>query len=74
MLDLSRSVMRLAQGQRAAEMTLARRSGSAQASADGTPDSAASERQEAEVDPNAVAERVYELMRQDLRTSLERRA
>ncbi len=73
MLDLSRTVMRLAQGQRAAEMTLARSAGGVQASADGTSETA-SERQEAEVDPNAVAERVYQLMRQDLRTSLERRA
>lgn len=64
--------MRLAQGQDATDMTLARPSESAQASEDDA--SAAPERQEAEVDPDAVAERVYELMRQDLRTSIERRA
>lgn len=67
--------MRLAQGQGAAEMTLARPSASAQASADAASEAEATEgSQEAEVDPNAVAERVYQLMRQDLRTSLERRA
>ncbi len=65
--------MRLAQGQGAAEMTLARASGNATASADTTSTAEAPERQEAEVDPNAVAERVYQLMCADLRTALERR-
>lgn len=65
--------MRLAQGQRSAEMTLARQASSAQTSAD-APSEIAEGSQGAEVDPKAVAERVYQLMRQDLRTSVERRA
>jgi hypothetical protein len=75
MLDLTRTVMRLAQGQRPAEMTLARQADSERASADGASEAQAAEGdQTPEVDPNLVAERVYQLMRQDLRTSLERRA
>ncbi len=66
--------MRLGQGQRAAEMTLARPSISTQAPADGTSEAEAPERHATEVDPIAVAERVYQLMREDLRTALERRA
>ena len=72
MLDLSRRVMRLAQGQRPAQMTLARLA-DAQAP-EGAPASATAGSPGAGVDPKAVAERVYQLMRQELRTSLERRA
>lgn len=73
MLDLSRTVMRLAQGQDTARMTLARPSGGAQASAEEA-SAEPEDSQQLEVDPRAVADRVYELMRQDLRMSLERRA
>ncbi len=77
MLDLSYSTRLLSQGQRAATMTLAlRRAPNAEAA----PTRPAENRgrtealdQPAAPDPSAVAERVYQLMRQDLRIALERR-
>lgn len=74
MLDLSYSVRRLTQGRPLAEMVLAREASeeSSQPAVDAQQSGDSPEKRRVEVDPHAVAERVYDLMRRELRDALER--
>ncbi|MCW5851054.1 MAG: hypothetical protein KIT87_13345 [Anaerolineae bacterium] len=80
MLDLRAMTQRLTQGQPAADMVVAQRGGANGAEAEAVPDAPASESASAadapaapSVDPKAVAQRVYELMRQELAVERDRR-
>ena len=80
MLDLRAMTQRLTQGQPAADMVVAQRGGPSSPEAETAPGPPASEAaSEAaapavpSVDPKAVAQRVYELMRQELAVERDRR-
>lgn len=80
MLDLRAITQRLTQGQPAADMVVAQRGGASGPEAEAAPGPPASESASAAagptapaVDPKAVAQRVYELMRQELAVERDRR-